>query len=138
MHSSSSFLSFLAITVALPALVVGRLSGKVGPTTSHATKAAKKTCDITKYGALADGKTDISTALNSAFAACKLGGVVVIPTGNFAMSTWVNLAGGENWALQLDGLITRTGTAGGNMIMIQNSQKYVFLPSSMVEKTFSC
>jgi rhamnogalacturonan hydrolase len=114
-----SFSSFLTLAIALPALVAGELSGKVGPTTSHATKAAKKTCDITKYGAIADGKTDISTALNSAFT----GGVVVIPTGNYAMSKWVKLAGGNGWALQLDGIITRTGTDGGNMIMIEHSNE---------------
>ena len=118
-----SFSSLLTLAIALPALVAGELSGKVGPATSHATKAAKKTCDITKYGAVADGKTDISTALNSAFTACKTGGVVVIPTGNYAMSKWVKLAGGNSWALQLDGLITRTGTDGGNMIMIEHSNE---------------
>lgn len=118
-----SFSSLLTLAVALPALVAAELSGKVGPTTSHATKAGVKTCDITKYGAVADGKTDISTALNSAFNACKSGGVVVIPTGNYAMSQWVKLANGNNWALQLDGIITRTGTGGGNMIMIEHSDK---------------
>jgi rhamnogalacturonan hydrolase len=123
--SSSMFSvsSLLTLAVALPVLVVGELSGKVGPTTSHATKATKRTCDITKYGAVADGKTDISTALNSAFTACKTGGVVVIPVGNYAMSKWVKLAGGNNWGLQLDGLITRTGTDGGNMIMIEHSNE---------------
>lgn len=118
-----SFSSLLTLAVALPALVAAELSGTVGPTTSHATKAAVKTCDITKYGAVADGKTDISTALNSAFNACKSGGVVVVPTGNYAMSQWVKLANGNNWALQLDGIITRTGTDGGNMIMIEHSDK---------------
>jgi rhamnogalacturonan hydrolase len=117
------FSSLLTFAIALPALVAGELSGKVGPTTSHATKFAKKTCDITKYGAVADGKTDISTALNSAFTACKAGGVVVIPTGNYAMSKWVKLANGNNWALQLDGIITRTGTDAGNMIMIEHSNE---------------
>ncbi|THW84650.1 Rhamnogalacturonase A [Aureobasidium pullulans] len=125
-----SFSTLLAFAVALPALVAGELSGKVGPTTSHATKAAKKTCDITKYGAVADGKTDISTALNSAFTACKAGGVVVIPSGNFAMSKWVKLANGNNWALQLDGIITRTGTDAGNMIMIEHSDNFEMFSST--------
>ncbi|THY35591.1 Rhamnogalacturonase A [Aureobasidium pullulans] len=125
-----SFSTLLAFAVALPALVAGELSGKVGPTTSHATKAAKKTCDITKYGAVADGKTDISTALNSAFTACKAGGVVVIPSGNFAMSNWVKLANGNNWALQLDGIITRTGTDAGNMIMVEHSDNFEMFSST--------
>ncbi|CAD0112211.1 unnamed protein product [Aureobasidium uvarum] len=125
-----SFSSLLTLAVALPALVAAELSGKVGPTTSHATKAAIKTCDITKYGAVADGKTDISTALNSAFTACKAGGVVVIPTGNYAMSQWVKLANGNNWALQLDGIITRTGTDAGNMLMIEHSNNFEMFSST--------
>ncbi|KAG9524556.1 Rhamnogalacturonase A, partial [Aureobasidium melanogenum] len=125
-----SFSSLLTLAIALPALVAAELSGKVGPTTSHATKAAVKTCDITKYGAVADGKTDISTALNSAFNACKTGGVVIIPAGNYAMSQWVKLASGNNWALQLDGIITRTGTDGGNMIMIEHSDNFEMFSST--------
>ncbi|KAK4539712.1 hypothetical protein LTR36_010423 [Oleoguttula mirabilis] len=91
---------------------------------------AKKTCDITSYGATADGKTDISTALNEAFTACKSGGVVVIPSGDYALSTWVTLSGGTAWALQLDGIIYRTGTAGGNMIMIEHGSDFELFSST--------
>jgi rhamnogalacturonan hydrolase len=99
---SSIFLTF----VALSALVAGQsadIAGKVGPKTSLSTKKAKKTCSIASYGAVADGKTDISSALNSAFSACKSGGVVVVPSGSYALSSWVTLSGGNAWALQLDG-----------------------------------
>ena len=120
----------MALAIALPALVVAELSGTVGPLTSHATKAAKKTCKITDYGAVADGKTDISSAVNSAFAACKTGGVVVVPSGNYALSTWLTLSGGSAWALQLDGVIYRTGTDGGNMIMIKHSNDFELFSST--------
>ena len=98
------------------------LRGKVGPLTSIADKRAVKTCDITDYG----GKTgsDISTAINDAFAACKKGGVVVIPSGNYNLENWVLLKSGEAWALQLDGTITRTGTAAGNMIFIEHTSDF--------------
>ncbi|KAK0453652.1 RGase B [Armillaria borealis] len=108
--------SALAFLFLLPALTAAQLSGSVGPLTSYSAKAAVKTCDVTDYGAVADLSTDLGTALASAFAACKSGGLVVIPEGDYAMSTWVTLNGGSAWALQLDGTIYRTGTAGGNMI----------------------
>lgn len=125
-----AFSSLLALGIALPALVAGELSGTVGPTTSHAAKAKVKTCKITDYGGVADGKTDIGTALNDAFTACKSGGVVVIPEGDYAMSTWVKLANGKDWALQLDGTITRTGTDGGNMIMIEHASNFEMFSST--------
>lgn len=106
------------------------LSGNVGPLTTIAQKKAVKTCDITTYGAKADGKTDISSALTSAFTACKAGGVIVIPSGTYALSTWVSLSGGKAWAIQLDGTILRTGTAGGNMFFIEHSSDFEFFSST--------
>lgn len=32
-----------------------------------------------------------------------------IPSGNYAMSTWVTLSGGKAWAINLEGVIFRTG-----------------------------
>ncbi|KAK5137809.1 hypothetical protein LTR08_007381 [Meristemomyces frigidus] len=124
-------LAFTALT-ALVAAQSAELAGNVGPLTTIATKKATKTCDITSsaYGAVADGKTDISAALNKAFAACKSGGVVVIPSGNYALSTWVTLSGGNKWGLQLDGTILRTGTAGGNMIMIEHGTDFELFSST--------
>ncbi|SJL02007.1 related to Probable rhamnogalacturonase B [Armillaria ostoyae] len=130
--------SALAFLFLLPALTAAQLSGSVGPLTSYSAKAAVKTCDVTDYGAVADLSTDLGTALASAFAACKSGGLVVIPEGDYAMSTWVTLNGGSAWALQLDGTIYRTGTAGGNMILSVAS--FLFFPlgfscSSSIEHT---
>ncbi|KAI5364946.1 Putative glycoside hydrolase, family 28, pectin lyase/virulence factor [Septoria linicola] len=93
-------------------------------------KKAVETCDIIDYGAKADGKTDISVALNEAFADCKAGGVVVIPTGDFALSTWVQLNGGSAWALQLDGTIYRTGKEDGNMLFIEHTDDFELFSSN--------
>lgn len=121
---------FLAATVTLPTLVAGQLSGKVGPLTSSASKTQKKTCNVLDYGANADKTTDLGKPLASAHAACKIGGTVVIPSGNYAMNTWVELTGGSGWALQLDGVIYRTGTAGGNMIFVGSTSDFEMFSST--------
>ncbi|KAF2111278.1 RGase A [Lophiotrema nucula] len=120
----------LGAVALLPELVLGQLSGKVGPTTTTATKTAKKKCSVLDYGAKADKTTDIGPPLTSAWAACKSGGVVVIPSGDYAMSTWVSLTKGAGVAIQLDGTIYRTGTAGGNMIFVQSSDDFELFSST--------
>ncbi|GAB7351037.1 hypothetical protein MBLNU459_g1521t1 [Dothideomycetes sp. NU459] len=128
MHFLSSTLAIAAI---IPTLVVGQLSGSVGPLTTIAAKTAVKTCNVLNYGAVADGKTDIGAAITSAFAACKSGGVIVIPSGDYAMSTTVTLSGGSAWAIQLDGIISRTNSlTGGNMFMIEHSTDFEFFSST--------
>ncbi|KAF2021370.1 glycoside hydrolase family 28 protein [Aaosphaeria arxii CBS 175.79] len=125
------FANFLLGAIAvLPTAVFGQLSGKVGPSTSVATKTAKKTCNVLNYGAKADKSTDLGPPLASAFAACKTGGTVVVPSGNYAMKTWVTFEGGKAWALQLDGVIYRTGTAGGNMLFIRNTNDFEMFSSN--------
>lgn len=52
-----------------------QLSGAVGPTTSTASKAAKKICNVLDYGAKADQSTDLGLGLLAAFNACKTGGI---------------------------------------------------------------
>jgi rhamnogalacturonan hydrolase len=117
-HFFAAFAAFSALTSAQST----NLEGKVGPLTSIADKKAIKICDITDYG----GKvgSDISTAINDAFAACQKGGVVVIPSGNYNLEDWVVLKDGEAWALQLDGIITRTGKAEGKMIFIEHTSDF--------------
>lgn len=58
-------------------LTAAQLSGSVGPTTSTATKAAKKICNVQSYGAKADKSTDLGPPLLSAFNACSTGGMEV-------------------------------------------------------------
>lgn len=127
-----SHLLTLAITAtsALVAAQSADIRDSVGPLTTIASKTAVRTCDITDYGAVADGQTDISDALNSAFADCKAGGVVVIPDGDFALATWVTMNGGTAWALQLDGTIYRTGTGGGNMLFIEHGYDFELFSST--------
>lgn len=117
--------------------VIAQLSGKVGPTTSAESKRAT-VCNVLQYGGVASKTSDIGPAIQSAFAACKNGGTgqsdlvlrslggkprkvthrclptyivttVYVPPGQYGMSTWVSLSGGQNWAFQLDGIIYRTG-----------------------------
>lgn len=125
MHFSTFLITASTI---LPALA--QLSGKVGPLTTHATKTAKKTCNVLNYGAKADKATDIGPPLQSAFAACKTGGTVVVPAGDYAMSTWVTFEGGKAWALQLDGTIYRKGTGGGNMLFVRNANDFEMFSST--------
>lgn len=58
-----------------PALA--QLSGRVGPTTTTASKRAT-VCNVLQYGGVADKSSDIGPAIQAAFAACKSGG-----TGQF-------------------------------------------------------
>ncbi|KAL5331856.1 hypothetical protein ACEPPN_001395 [Leptodophora sp. 'Broadleaf-Isolate-01'] len=110
----------------LATAIKAQLSGPVGPLTSTASKATKKICNVLNYGANADNRTDVGPAITSAFAACKGGGIVWIPSGDYAMATWVMLSGGSGWALQLDGTLYRASTTGGHMIVVQNTNDFEF------------
>ncbi|RDW85497.1 glycoside hydrolase family 28 protein [Coleophoma crateriformis] len=123
-----STLSCLAAFL-LPSLAVAQLSGTVGPSTTRASKQAT-VCNVLDYGGVASKTSDVGPAIASAFAACKSGGTVYIPAGDYGMSTWVTLSGGTAWALQLDGIIYRTGTAGGNMFMIEHTTDFEMYSST--------
>lgn len=109
----------LLLLAAAPAVRAGLAPSPytTGPLTTSDAKWATKVCDVTKYGAVADGTTDLGPALLAAFNACKTGGVVNIPSGTYAMATWQTLSRGSAWAINLEGTIVRTGTAGGHMIV---------------------
>ncbi|CAG8943651.1 unnamed protein product [Penicillium salamii] len=92
--------SFLRIAAA-------QLIGPVGPTTDLKDKTIE--CNILDYGAVADNKTDISTALETVFSECvrkQPGSRLVVPEGEYLIERGVTLLNGTNWAFQLDGLIT--------------------------------
>lgn len=55
-------------------LTSAQLSGDVGPSTTTASKAATKVCNILNYGGVASKTTDNGPAIASAWAACKSGG----------------------------------------------------------------
>ena len=103
MYIKSIILALSCASVAL-AQLADTTDYPIGPLTSSSAKWAKKVCNITNYGAVADGKTD--------------------SLGTFAMATWVTLSGGTAWAINLEGIIVRTGTAGGNMIYIEHSTDF--------------
>ena len=105
------FRNFLpAVLLVLCPSINAQLSGTVGPLTSAASKAATKVCNVLDYGAKADGSTDIGPPLVAAWAACKSGGLVWIPSGTYAIATWAELKDGSKTAIQLDGTIVRTGS----------------------------
>ena len=70
---SAATLTFVSLLFS--SFTFAQLSGSVGPTTSTASKAAKKVCNVLSYGAKADRSTDLGPPLASAFAACKSGGI---------------------------------------------------------------
>ncbi|ESZ92426.1 rhamnogalacturonan hydrolase [Sclerotinia borealis F-4128] len=123
-----STLSALAAIV-LPILVSAQLTGTVGPLTSRESKATK-VCSVLDYGGVASKTSDIGPALASAFAACKTGGTVYVPPGDYGMTTWITLSGGSAWALQLDGIIYRVDGGGGNMIMIKHTTDFEMFSST--------
>lgn len=64
----------LSISLFLPSLVSTELASgyPIGPLTTSDAKWAKKVCDVTKYGAVADGVTDLGPPLLAAFNACAM------------------------------------------------------------------
>lgn len=128
MITMPSFAVCLSALLALVHCTSAQLSGTVGPTTSTAAKAATKVCNILNYGGVASATTDNSAAIASAWAACKTGGEVYIPSGSYGLSTWVTLTGGSGVSINLEGIIYRmtAGTAGGNMIFIEHTTDFEF------------
>jgi rhamnogalacturonan hydrolase len=110
--------------------VSAQLSGSVGPKTPRATKASTKTCNIMDYGGKASATTDNSAAIQSAWAACKSGGEVLIPSGSYGLANWVTLDGGSKVSIDLQGTIFRTGTAGGHMIVVENTDDFELYSSN--------
>ena len=66
-------------------LVTAQLSGTVGPTTSTASKAATKVCNILDYGGVASTTTDNGPPIASAWAACASGGEGEYPLDQFKL-----------------------------------------------------
>ncbi len=77
--------------------------------------------------------------------------LVYVPPGDYGMSTWAHLVGGQNWAFQLDGIIYRTRgmqrialdsvllvsrwltddrTQGGHMIHVDKGKNFEFYSST--------
>lgn len=105
--------------------VSAELAGRVGPVTSFASKAATKTCNIIDYGASTNG-SDMSSALSGAWSDCAVGGLVYIPPGNWSLASFPELKDGSQSAVQLDGVIHRTGSDGSTMISFRNCHDFEF------------
>jgi rhamnogalacturonan hydrolase len=118
----------IVLFLSAASLAYAQLSGRVGPTTTRDAKAAKKVCNILQYGGVASAETDNSGAITKAWNDCKNGGQVYIPSGSYGLGTWVTLSGGKGVSVNLEGVIYRmtSGTAGGNMIAVQNTDDFEF------------
>ncbi|KAJ5359008.1 pectin lyase-like protein [Penicillium cataractarum] len=116
----STFLLFVYVGQSLASL-----SGSVGLITSYASKAATKVCNIVDYGASTNG-SDISSAFSSAWSDCAVGGLVYIPPGNWSLASYVFLKDGVRSAIQLDGVIHRTGSDFSTLLSFRNCQDFEF------------
>ncbi|KAF8578955.1 glycoside hydrolase family 28 protein [Ramaria rubella] len=114
-----------------------QLTGSVGPTTTTTSKQ-KTICNVLDYGGVIGSsvcpyRRDIGPAIGSAFTNCVLknsGSTLYVPPGSYNMQTWQTLTGGSHWAFQMDGVITRTSTTGGHMIVVQNANDFEFFSSN--------
>lgn len=75
MFSNISSAPGMATVLLLFSLVKAQLSGPVGPLTTISRKAAKKTCNVVNYGAVAGSSNDFGPALLAAWNACASGGL---------------------------------------------------------------
>ncbi|KAG8860324.1 hypothetical protein FRB96_003973 [Tulasnella sp. 330] len=128
---------FVAIITATSTVVVATapaqwpLTGAVGPTTSTAAKRAV-ICNVLDYGG-SIGSADIGPAILSAYTNCvqkASTATLYVPPGSYDMQTWVTLDDGNNWAFQMDGVITRTSTTGGHMIIVENANNFEMFSST--------
>ena len=78
------------------------------------------------YGGVNSATTDNSAAITAAWNACVSGGEVYIPPGNYGLANWVTVSGGESVSINLEGIIYRTGSAGGTMISIESTSDFEF------------
>jgi rhamnogalacturonan hydrolase len=116
----------LVSILAVAGVATAKLSGRVGPSTTREAKAAKKVCDILKYGGVAEAATDNSAAIAKAWDDCKAGGQVLIPTGSYGLDKWISLSGGNGVSINLEGTIVRltSGKAAGSMISVQETEDF--------------
>ncbi|KDR70187.1 hypothetical protein GALMADRAFT_890769 [Galerina marginata CBS 339.88] len=124
------FRTTLAVLLA-SSLAYSQLTGRVGPITSPSAKR-RTICNVLDYGGSIDS-LDIGPAIADTFKNCVLpnsGSTLYVPPGNYSMATWVTLNNGTKWAFQMDGVITRTATTGGHMIIIQNANDFEMYSSN--------
>ncbi|VUC26106.1 unnamed protein product [Clonostachys rosea] len=116
-----NFLNALVATAACVGTVSAQLSGPVGPVTSSSSEEASKICNILDFGGIVSTETDNHDAILRAWGACAAGGQVYIPEGDYGLASWLLLKHGNGTSINLEGTIYRTGSGGGNMILIRDS-----------------
>ncbi|CAE6477466.1 unnamed protein product [Rhizoctonia solani] len=130
-------LLFVSAAALLASVCQAQYAGRVGPTVPAASK--KHLCNVLNYGAKANNATDIGPAIKSAFTNCILknhNSRLIVPAGNYLLSTTVLLNGASNWAFQLDGLITVDysayvkGTVAGNALVFQRMNEFELYSSN--------
>ncbi|KIO23148.1 glycoside hydrolase family 28 protein [Tulasnella calospora MUT 4182] len=121
---------FLLATLLTASAAYAQLTGHVGPTSTTTAKRAK-ICNVLDYGGTI-GSSDIGPAILNTFNSCVKGNyaTLYVPAGSYDMATWVTLNGASNWAFQMDGVITRTSTTSGHMIVIQNANDFEMFSSN--------
>lgn len=114
------------LAVFAPIFVQAQLSGSVGPLVDYTKKAKHKICDITDYGAVADGSSDIGDAILSAWDDCASGGLVYIPPGEYTLGQELELKDGKSSAIQLDGVISRGFDSDYQFFLIRDCEDFEF------------
>ncbi|KAB5590036.1 endo-rhamnogalacturonase [Ceratobasidium theobromae] len=122
---------FASAAVFLAGICQAQHIGHVGPTVPATSKMYE--CNVLNYGAKADNATDIGPAIKSAFSNCIVknpNSRLIVPSGNYLLSSTVLLNGASNWAFQLDGLITVdysayvSGAVSGNALVFQRMNEF--------------
>ena len=115
-----------ALAAFAPIFVQAQLSGSVGPLVDYTKKAKNKICDVTDYGAVADGSSDIGDAILSAWDDCASGGLVYIPPGDYSLGQELELKDGKSSAIQLDGVISRGFDSDYQFFLIRDCEDFEF------------
>ncbi|EUC56586.1 endo-rhamnogalacturonase F, partial [Rhizoctonia solani AG-3 Rhs1AP] len=128
---------FASVVALLAGVCQAQHVGHVGPTVPATSKMYE--CNVLNYGAKTDNATDIGPAIKSAFTNCIVknpNSRLIVPAGNYLLSTTVLLNGASNWAFQLDGLITVDysayvkGTVAGNALVFQRMNEFELYSSN--------
>ncbi|CAE6486186.1 unnamed protein product [Rhizoctonia solani] len=130
-------LLFASVVALLTGVIRAQHVGRVGPTVPASSKVYE--CNVLNFGAKADNITDVGPAIKSAFNNCIVknpNSRLIIPQGNYLLSSTVLLNGGSNWAFQLDGLITLdysaylSGSVSGNALVFQRMNEFELYSSN--------
>lgn len=97
---------------------------------------AATTCNVLKYGAVANNVTDLGPAILKAYSNCvakTTGATLLIPKGTYLLATNAVL-GGSNWIFNLQGTIYIPfhTNLGGTMLQWNNCDKITFTGGGII------